>query len=171
MIQNTFRKLYDSSPREAVAAAKDRLQRRSLESAVLKTKAGIDAMATVLRERFAIYRTLNLKAIDAQAFRKYIESQIGAEDAEGEGYSEQELDRQRDRSITFHWGHDHDFLDFSVRGRMHERHFKLLATLSRYSQSIPMTLKTRRCLTSVAGPAARHYYPPLYAQGYSPLRK
>lgn len=53
-------------------------------------------------------------------------SQIGDIDWEIEGYRSAEA--QRDLSIKFHWGHDHRFnADFSVAGRMGDRHIKLLA--------------------------------------------
>lgn len=90
------------------------------------TEGSSDALAR-LREAFEAYRTENLVGTDPEAFRQAVESRIGEEDYEREGYSEAELDHQRDLSITFTWGHDHDFGDFALRGQMEDRHLRLLA--------------------------------------------
>ena len=80
-----------------------------------------------MRERFSRFKTSALIGIDARAFRQHIESAIGRVDAEIEGYGAGELDRQRDLSVKFHWGHHHDFGDFAIEGRMGERHIDLMA--------------------------------------------
>jgi len=80
-----------------------------------------------LRKNFSFYQTSNLQSITAKEFSQYIQSRIGVIDAQSEGYSENELDRQRDLSIKFHWGHNHDFGDFKLKGRMGNRHIDLLA--------------------------------------------
>jgi SAM-dependent methyltransferase len=85
------------------------------------------ALLTELHERFARYQTDSLQGIDPAAFRRQILGRIGTLDAAAEGYSDAELERQRDLSIKFHWGHDHDFGDFQVRGRMASRHLDLMA--------------------------------------------
>jgi SAM-dependent methyltransferase len=74
-----------------------------------------------------VYQTSNLKSISPEEFTQYIHSKIGEIDAQSEGYSDYELDRQRDLSIKFHWGHNHDFGDFKLEGRMGDRHITLLA--------------------------------------------
>lgn len=81
----------------------------------------------VLKKEFAIYKTSNLQGITTEEFTKVIHSKIGIVDAQVEGYSEDELARQRDLSIKFCWGHNHDFGDFSLEGRMGDRHIELLA--------------------------------------------
>jgi SAM-dependent methyltransferase len=80
-----------------------------------------------LRQLFASYRCDNLQGIDRDGFRRQITSRIGALDAQAEGYDAAELDRQRDFSIKFHWGHNHDFGDFQLEGRMADRHIDLVA--------------------------------------------
>ena len=84
-------------------------------------------IAEKLREHFSRYRTNHLKSIDPQEFEQHIRSRIGMVDAEGEGYDEDELERQRDLSIKFHWGHNHDFGAFKMEGRMADRHINLMA--------------------------------------------
>ena len=48
-------------------------------------------------------------------------------DSQCEGYGDAELEQQRDLSVKFHWGHNHDFGDFQLQGRMADRHIDLLA--------------------------------------------
>lgn len=73
------------------------------------------------------YTTANLaEGVDPGAFRQHVEGALGKIDYEIEGYTAEELDRQRDLSVKFHWGHDHDFGDFRLDGRMGNRHLTLL---------------------------------------------
>lgn len=95
------------------------------------------SITELLRSRFARYRTENLQAVEPAAFQSYIESLIGTIDNTVEGYSAEELDRQRDLSIKFHWGHNHDFGTFQVEGRMHDRHINMLAT---FLELFPITV-------------------------------
>jgi len=62
-----------------------------------------------LRKKFDIYQTTNLKGVTPEEFARHIQSNIGLINAKTEGYAEDEIERQRDLSIKFHWGHDHDF--------------------------------------------------------------
>jgi SAM-dependent methyltransferase len=84
-------------------------------------------VAGALRERFAAYRTDRLQGTSPEAFRRALEGRLGVVDAHAEGYSDDERDRQRDLSIKFHWGHNHDFGDFRLEGRMLDRHIDLMA--------------------------------------------
>lgn len=79
-----------------------------------------------LRKQFDRYTTAHLHGITPEDFRAHIESQIGTIDATTEGYAEEERDRQRDLSIKFHWGHNHDFGTFRLSGRMRDHHITLL---------------------------------------------
>ncbi len=83
--------------------------------------------ASLLRKKFSTYTTTNLKGITPTHFANVLHSKIGVVDAALEGYSAKELDRQRDFSIKFHWGHNHDFGEFRLEGRMADRHIELLA--------------------------------------------
>lgn len=85
-----------------------------------------------LRRRFSAYRTENLQGIEPEAFREGILSEIGRVDAEQEGYAADQLDRQRGLSVKFHWGHNHDFGLFDVKGRMKERHIDVPARFFTY---------------------------------------
>ena len=53
-------------------------------------------------------------------------SRIGTVDWKNEGFPSPE--KQRDLSIKFHWGHNHQFdEDLSIKGRMQDRHVELVA--------------------------------------------
>jgi len=90
-----------------------------------------------LRRLFMFFQTSNLSGVTVQEFRSTIESRIGEIDGQLEGFSNYEIDRQRDLSVKFHWGHDHDFGEFMVRGRMGERHITVLAN---FIAIFPITL-------------------------------
>lgn len=92
-----------------------------------------------LRERFSRFSTAQLSGISAEDFRSHIEAQIGMVDAEAEGYGPAESDRQRDLSIKFHWGHDHDFGDFKLAGRMGDHHIRLVRDFCNF---FPISLET-----------------------------
>lgn len=79
-----------------------------------------------LAARFAAYRGDRLSGVDRQAFRAHVEGAIGRIDSGIEGYAPDEVERQRDLSVKFHWGHDHDFGDFRLSGRMGSRHLTVL---------------------------------------------
>jgi len=81
----------------------------------------------LLRQRFQSYRTPSLKGISSADFSRQLQSRIGTIDAGAEGFSEAEVEWQRDLSVEFHWGHDHDFGDFRLEGRMQDRHLQLMA--------------------------------------------
>jgi 2-polyprenyl-3-methyl-5-hydroxy-6-metoxy-1,4-benzoquinol methylase len=115
-------KLYDSSPQELVQYAAHmatNLFKRSTKPH--------DEITGLLQRKFGVYTTSNLKGVTAEEFKRSIQSRIGTVDAEIEGYREGEIEQQRDLSIKFHWGHNHDFGDFRLEGRMGNRHINLLA--------------------------------------------
>jgi len=86
-----------------------------------------DEILDQLRKKFAQFSTRALQGISPTDFQYAIESRIGIIDAQSEGYEEKELKYQRDLSVKYHWGHDHDFGNFKIKGRMGERHINLLA--------------------------------------------
>ncbi len=67
----------------------------------------------------------NLKTIQRDEFKNEITSKIGKIDSDVENYDDP--DKQRDLSIKFCWGHDHDFGNFSLRGKMGSRHIHIIA--------------------------------------------
>lgn len=125
-------KLYESFPRETLRHVWTKVQSPSsarIKHIFSQTKRPRPRSEVVedLRKRFSIYTTSNLKTITAEDLSAHINSQIGSVDSHSEGYSPEELEQQRDLSVKFHWGHNHDFGDFSVTGRMGDRHIDLLA--------------------------------------------
>jgi len=54
--------------------------------------------------------------------------------------------RQRDLTVKFHWGHDHDFGSFRLEGKMGDRHLQHLATFIEQFQALPLDLTGRRIL-------------------------
>jgi len=116
--------LYDLSLREIV-------YRVRTKRAFQRSRSGIKSKTIKIREelqkRFKGYQTSNLHDITTEEFSHYIQSRIGVIDAQSEGYSENELESQRDSSIKFYWGHNHDFGEFKLEGRMGDRHIKELA--------------------------------------------
>lgn len=89
-----------------------------------------------LKKLFGKFNTNNLVNTDAASFQKFIESEIGKEDAKAEGYKEYELEEQRDLSIKFYWGHNHDFKNFQLTGRMNERHLYVTSRFMSFYPSI-----------------------------------
>ena len=71
------------------------------------------------------YGTANLVNVGAREFKENILARIGKDDAAIEGYADPT--KQRDLSIRFRWGHDHDFGDFSLDGQMADRHIQIIA--------------------------------------------
>lgn len=80
------------------------------------SSADTDILIEELRRRFSVYTTTNLKHVSAEEFERYIKSQLGVTDAELEGYQTDEISHQRDMSVRFQWGHNHDFGTFSLTG-------------------------------------------------------
>lgn len=115
---------YTASPRDVLRE----LRRRVLGNPQRQQAIAAEALKTELTALFnRTYRTDQLVGVSEADFRQHVLSQIGQLDAAAEGYSAEELTRQRDLSIEFHWGHDHDFGSFKVDGRMQDRHLRLMA--------------------------------------------
>ncbi|MGD0279121.1 MAG: DUF1698 domain-containing protein [Smithella sp.] len=114
-------KLYNSTPKQILNAIRNRLlHRRPQTSAHLK-------VTEELRRRFSVYQTPNLRGISPEKFTQYVQSRIGTIDHHIEEYSPDELDRQRDSSVKFTWGHNHDFGSFKMKGLMGDRHINEMA--------------------------------------------
>lgn len=79
------------------------------------------------RKMIENYTSSQLTAEDSETFRRHIQSLEGTIDYASENYQPYEKERQRDLSIKFHWGHDHDFGTFTMQGRMRDRHIRLMA--------------------------------------------
>ncbi|BFM20127.1 class I SAM-dependent methyltransferase [Gilvimarinus japonicus] len=98
-----------------------------------------DDLRSCLKDAFSRFTVKNLQNLDAARFQKNLEGRLGAIDPEIEGYSPEEIDRQRDLSIKFHWGHNHDFGSFSFEGRMGDRHFQLM---EKFVSLFPVSLQS-----------------------------
>lgn len=122
-------KLYRSSPQQLIQHFTTRPQ--ASDAPVGENPTASD-VALRLRKVFEIYQTANLHGVRPDDFRRDLESRLGSIDAEIEGYTANELERQRDLSIKFEWGHNHDFGTFQLPGRMGDRHIELLANFTTY---------------------------------------
>lgn len=76
----------------------------------------------LMRDRYSVNQ---LESITQDEFRKYITSLPGKVDAEVEEFADPNL--QRDQSVRFEWGHDHDFGTFQMQGQMGNRHIVILS--------------------------------------------
>jgi SAM-dependent methyltransferase len=80
-------------------------------------------VASFLFEKFKVENLVT--NVDDTEFKRFLMDKIDKVDFIAEGYSEEELENQRDLSIKFHWGHNHDFGSFKLNGRMGNRHLEL----------------------------------------------
>jgi len=84
------------------------------------------------------YQVKDLVYVDPKSFKRKIDEFLQLQDYKMEGFKSP--DKQRDLSVRFHWGHNHDFGDFSLKGRMGDRHLLLLATFIDKFGAIPRSL-------------------------------
>lgn len=89
------------------------------------------------------YRTDSLAGVSPAAFRSQIEGYMALDDGEMEGFADTSL--QRDISVRFTWGHDHDFGDWSIRGMMRDRHLNIISRFVGLG-ALPEDLSGRRVL-------------------------
>jgi 2-polyprenyl-3-methyl-5-hydroxy-6-metoxy-1,4-benzoquinol methylase len=138
MLPDSTIKLIPSRLRNLVPAA--------LRDRVLGTQAGFPhcpstpEIAALMRR----YQTTNLVGVTSEVFRARILAFLALNDAAMEGFSDPAT--QRDLSIRFHWGHDHDFGDFKVSGRLGTRHISLIAALVDWLGYLPKSLAGLRVL-------------------------
>ncbi len=97
-----------------------------------------------LQELMRRYRTDRLVGVSPAEFRKRIDEFLQLDDYSMEGFAQP--DKQRDLTIRFHWGHDHDFGEFALRGRMQDRHLSLIATFIDQLDAIPRDLSGKSVL-------------------------
>src|SRR5713101_224048 len=77
-------------------------------------------LETMFRGR---YQMANLVPdISVADFQLHLNQAVNAVEYSSEGFREEQLRRQRDLTIKFTWGHDHDFGSFQLKGRMGRRH-------------------------------------------------
>lgn len=126
--------LYTSSPKETLHRVRSRLRLAKSGS----TNKKVQGVSEELQKRFSMYQTSNLQSVGKEEFSQHIQSKIGVIDAESEGFTEDELERQRGLSIKYHWGHNHDFGDFKLEGRMGDRHINLMTN---FISLFPVTIE------------------------------
>jgi 2-polyprenyl-3-methyl-5-hydroxy-6-metoxy-1,4-benzoquinol methylase len=107
----------------------------------LSVEASTEEYLVQLLRRYQTDRLVNATPAD---FRKRIEGFLQLRDYRMEGYADPST--QRDLSIQFHWGHDHDFGSFSVPGRMGKRHLWLVTTFIDQLHALPRGLEGKRVL-------------------------
>ncbi len=107
-------------------------------------RAATSASYTALAALMDRYTTEALVNTDAQAFRRRIDEFLSLDDFAVEGYQDPSM--QRDLSMRFHWGHDHDFGEFKLAGRMRDRHIALLTQFMDEFDALPLDLTGLRVL-------------------------
>ena len=87
----------------------DQRARRALRRALgLDMGASVLPSAGFLEELMQLYRVDRLVNVDESAFRTRVDEFLALEDAEMEGLTDPA--GQRDLTMRFRWGHDHDFV-------------------------------------------------------------
>lgn len=97
-----------------------------------------------LHELMRSYQVKDLVNVSADAFRARIAEMQGRHDAAGEGFVDPDV--QERWAVEFHWGHHHDFGDFTLAGRMGKHHMSMLAVFIDELQALPLSLKGMRVL-------------------------
>lgn len=97
-----------------------------------------------LRNLMDRYQTKDLINVDKESFRRKIDNFISIQDWKMEGYKSTK--KQTLYSTKFIWGHNHDFGDFSLEGRMRNRHIWLIATFIDKFKIIPRDLSGLKIL-------------------------
>ncbi len=97
-----------------------------------------------LESKMQNYQTRFLVGVTPPEFRQHIETLLTVKDGSMEGFVDSSM--QRDLSVKFHWGHNHDFGDFEVQGRMGTRHIDLLAAFIDQFRALPADLTGKRIL-------------------------
>lgn len=128
-IMQKINKLYHSSLKELLFETKDRISFYNYEK---KNIQKFNYIKEILKEKFSIYKTDNLINFTTEEFKNYIFSKLNQVDFNVEGFSEQEVPFQRDLTIKFTWGHNHDFGEFQLKGRMEDRHIDVLCNFILY---------------------------------------
>ncbi len=90
------------------------------------------------------YQVKDLVNTDAKAFKQRILEFLVLTDYKMEDFDDPAM--QRDLSIKFHWGHNHDFGDFSLNGRLGNRHIKILTAFKDKLKAFPKSLEGKKFL-------------------------
>lgn len=91
-----------------------------------------------LKSLMSSYDTGRLVGISANDFRRKIHDEfLCLDDFEMEGYNSPK--HQRDLSVKFTWGHNHDFGEFYLSGKMGDRHVEIISKFVD-SEELPIEL-------------------------------
>ena len=101
----------------------------------------LDLFAATMTKRYQVSNLVDMKPAE---FRQAINDLLNLRDASMEGYKD--ADKQRDLSIRYHWGHNHDFGDFSLQGRMGNRHVSIPAQFADQFKALPTDLMGKKIL-------------------------
>lgn len=110
------------------------------DSAAADHLKALDALRGLMRR----YTTDHLVGVSPADFEASLTARIGTVDSDVEGYDDPA--RQRDLSIKFRFGHDHDFGAFKLDGQMGQRHLELLASFIDRLEALPMDISGKRVL-------------------------
>ncbi|MFZ5802065.1 MAG: class I SAM-dependent methyltransferase [Candidatus Omnitrophota bacterium] len=119
-------------------------KRGRLDEARMETAGGDLPSMAYLRDLMKRYQVHALKNIDPVSFKKKIDEFLSIRDGAMERF--QDASKQRDLSVRFHWGHHHDFGDFSLQGRMGDRHLAILAKFMDRFHALPQSLEGMKIL-------------------------
>lgn len=96
-----------------------------------------DQWAYHLMNRYTVDHLKN--DISPAGFEENIRGMIGEENWKEEGYPSSE--GQRMPSIKFYWGHNHDFGSFHLKGKMDDRHIRILTWAAENGMSTDLSNK------------------------------
>jgi len=91
-----------------------------------------------LKHLISNYNVDNLKNVSPQKFKEKINSFLRLNDWRMEGFNDPKS--QRDLTVKFHWGHNHNFGSFDIKGKMGDRHINILATFIDQFHALPKDL-------------------------------
>jgi 2-polyprenyl-3-methyl-5-hydroxy-6-metoxy-1,4-benzoquinol methylase len=118
----------------------DQIPRHPPFSSYESTEAGV-YLQQLMRDNYTID---NLAKLTPDQFQSHITGLQGKCDTEMEGYVDPAY--QRDLSVQFEWGHNHDFGAFHLPGRMGDRHIDILATFATVYGIPPLDLRGKTIL-------------------------
>ena len=97
-----------------------------------------------LRNLMLAYQTRNLTSKSPATFKARIDEFLRMSDYQMEGLDDSA--KQRDLTVNFTWGHDHDFGSFKLEGEMADRHIRHLAEFIDGFKAIPRSLTGMKVL-------------------------
>ncbi len=90
------------------------------------------------------YQVKDLINVDFESFKRKIDDFLNLVDYKMEGFEDSTM--QRDLTIKFHWGHNHDFGKFALEGRMGDRHIYKLTIFKDIFNILPNSLERKKFL-------------------------